>query len=246
MTWPEVVPSMAVCPRGPMAHKAQALWEIYTSECCHLETLMLLCRPFLAALRHIQATSGAMQRLLFCCVRVEDAKMFSSFETGHSNAVINLDQSSHHPSYTPAPCAPSLRCIPKASRSCFNRAAGSDVRNSSKSMASVEADKLFPSIEALQRVSADFILELGNLMVPPPESNPTSTQLLQIEPIIGAINRMKDAMLPADMEYSASVSLPLFVRHRPSCDSGIILSRVLIETECRLYYGTTSHFQTLR
>ena len=108
--------------------------------------------------------------------------------------------------------APSLRCVPKALRSCFNRAAGSDVRNSSKSMASVEADKLFPSIEALQRVSADFILELGNLMVPPPESSPTSTQLLRIEPIIGAINRMKDAMLPADMEYSASVPISLFVR----------------------------------
>lgn len=53
---------MASCSRGPMAHKAQALWEIYTSECCHLETLMLLCDPFLAALRHIQANRGTMQR----------------------------------------------------------------------------------------------------------------------------------------------------------------------------------------
>jgi hypothetical protein len=56
--WADLVPAIGMSGQPAEAvHKAQALWELYSSEACHLDTLEVLCHPFLAVLQQVQATA---------------------------------------------------------------------------------------------------------------------------------------------------------------------------------------------
>ena len=62
-------------------HKARAMWELYSSEACHLDTLEVLCHPFRAVLQQVQesATTDLRNRSPFLAA-INLRRLFSSVD----------------------------------------------------------------------------------------------------------------------------------------------------------------------
>ena len=80
--WSDLVPAMGMSGQPAEAvHKARAIWELYSSEACHLDTLEVLCHPFLSVLQQVQenATTDLRNRSRFLAA-IHLRRLFSSVD----------------------------------------------------------------------------------------------------------------------------------------------------------------------